>query len=96
MSPVDLVEAADKEAVSEIKRLRAFARAVMTAWPEGDLDGGALQEAAVAHGLLIPEVRAAPCAEDCACAEYRAEDEWADGVTCYRRVGWLDEEEEQR
>ena len=47
----------------EIKRLRAenatlraFARDIMAAWPDGDVDGGALQEIAVAHGLLVPPV----------------------------------------
>ena len=33
-------------------RLRDFARAVMQAWPKGGIDGGELQEIALAHGLL--------------------------------------------
>ena len=33
-------------------KLRAFAQRVMEAWPDGDVDGGELQEAAVACGLL--------------------------------------------
>jgi len=32
--------------------LRAFAQDIMRAWPEGDVDGGELQEAALRHGLL--------------------------------------------
>ena len=32
--------------------LRDFARAVMQAWPEGGIDGGELQDIALAHGLL--------------------------------------------
>lgn len=34
--------------------LRAFARDIMRAWPEGGVDGGELQEAALRHGLLEP------------------------------------------
>jgi hypothetical protein len=33
-------------------KLRAFAQDIMQAWPEGDVDGGELQEAALRHGLL--------------------------------------------
>lgn len=61
----------DELALAEAERdaLRAFAQAVMECWPMGDLDGGTLQDAAVAHGLLIPETRHEPCAEGCNCAE---------------------------
>ena len=34
--------------------LRDFARAVMKAWPEGGIDGGELQDIALANGLLRP------------------------------------------
>ena len=34
--------------------LRDFARAIMQAWPENGIDGGELQEIALAHGLLRP------------------------------------------
>ena len=34
--------------------LRDFARAVMQAWPDGGIDGGELQNIALAHGLLRP------------------------------------------
>lgn len=71
--------------------LLAFARDILASFPEGGLDGGDLQEIAVKHGLLVPETRYAPCGEDgaCSCAEYVAADEFADGVTCYRRAEWL-------
>lgn len=65
--------------------LRAFARDVMAAWPDGDVDGGALQEMAVSHGLLVPEARTEPCGDECECAGYYDQAEMADGVTCYRR-----------
>ena len=57
----------------------------MAAWPDGDVDGGALQEMAVAHGLLVPETRTEPCGDACECAGYYDQAEMVDGVTCYRR-----------
>lgn len=71
--------------------LAAFARDIMAIWPEGGLDGGDLQEIAVKHGLLVPETRHAPCGEEgaCSCAEYATPEEFAAGVTCYRRAEWL-------
>lgn len=77
---------------AEHSQLLAFAREVMECWPIGDLDGGELQEIAKKHGLLQPEMRYAPCREDgCICAEYLDDDEFTNGVTCYRKSGWLDE-----
>ncbi len=35
-------------------KLRDFAQDIMRAWPEGGVDGGELQEAALRHGLLEP------------------------------------------
>lgn len=49
--------------------LRAFAADVMEdAWPIGDVDGGALQEYAIKHGLLAETRMAEPCGEGCSCA----------------------------
>jgi hypothetical protein len=75
----------------EVERLRAFVAQVMEAWPLGDVDGGDLQDYAVKHGLLTPETRTSPCGEDgaCNCAGYYGNDEWADGITCYRRPPWM-------
>ncbi len=75
----------------EIERLRAFARDVMQAWPEGDLDGSDLQDAAVKHGLLTPEQRFEPCGEDgaCSCAGLVEHADWVEGVECFRRAEWL-------
>lgn len=71
--------------------LLAFARDILAFWPEGGLDGDELQEAAVKHGLLVPETRYAPCGEEgtCSCADYATPEEFAAGVTCYRRSGWM-------
>ena len=81
----------DELARVEIERdaLRSFAQAVMECWPMGDLDGGELHDAAVAHGLLIPETRHEPCAEGCNCAENADAQEWRLGVVCYRKTPLL-------
>jgi hypothetical protein len=71
-------------AAKEIDALRAFAQAVMEAWPIFDIDGDTLQEVAVKHGMLKPETRHEPCGETCACAEYADQSEWNDGIVCYR------------
>ncbi len=49
-----ILDAADAALASAAQRdlLRDFARAVMQAWPEGGIDGGELQDIALAHGLL--------------------------------------------
>ena len=71
--------------------LLAFARDILAFWPEGGIEGDDLQEIAAKHGLLVPEARYAPCGEEgaCSCAEYATPEEFACGVTCYRRAGWL-------
>ena len=75
---------------AESAALKLFALDVLKAWPLGDVDGGDLQEMAVKHGLLVPEKRTAVCSEEgCNCAEYYSAEEWAEGVTCYRRAEWL-------
>ena len=74
---------------SNYDALLAFAREIMSAWPEGGIEGGDLQDAAVEHGLLVPETRYAPCSEECPCAWSATEEEFAGGVVCYRRAEWL-------
>ena len=76
---------------AENETLRSFVRDIMAAWPDGDVDGGALQEIAVSHGLLVPETRTEPCGDECACAEYYSPEDMAAGVTCYRRGPLLKE-----
>jgi hypothetical protein len=71
-------------AANEIDALRAFAQAVMEAWPMFDLNGDTLQEVALKHRMLKPETRHEPCGETCSCAEYSGQSEWNDGVVCYR------------
>ena len=72
---------------AEIESLRAFSRAILECWPDGDVDGGMLQDLAVQHGLLEPQTKTMPCSkESCRCREYYASDQWVDGIICYRRT----------
>lgn len=51
--------------------LRDFAKAMVDiSFQGGDADGAHIQELALKHGLLTPEVRTKPCKGSCACAEY--------------------------
>lgn len=76
-----------QEAVNEIEGLMSFSHAMLNDWPEyGSIDGGDVQDAAVAGKLLRPEtITKIPCEEGCACAEYYGTDpeDWKD-ETCYR------------
>ncbi len=75
---------------AEGEALKRFALAMLEHWPLGEVDGGELQEEAVKHGLLVPETRTAVCSEEgCNCAEYYSAEEWAEGITCYRKAPWL-------
>ena len=80
----------------ENKKLRAFAREVMAAWPEGGIEGEDLQEIAVKHGMLAPEIRHEPCGEWCQCNSMNCldSDDWKGGVECYRRTALLTGAEE--
>lgn len=88
-----LVDAIDRLRTGD-DALRAFAQQVMKSWPEGDVDGGDLQDAAEKHGLLKPERRYEPCVPVCSCIEYHGDDEWRDGVTCYRKTPLLTREQQ--
>ncbi len=82
--------------LSENKKLRAFAREVMAAWPDGGIEGDDLQEIACRHGMLAPEIRHEPCGEWCQCngiGGYGGDD-WQRGVECYRRTALLTGREE--
>ena len=73
----------------QIAALRAFAREVLSDFPESFPDGLDLQELAIKHGLLIgTEVKERCQPEGCHCADYHGES-IADGVTCYRRAPML-------
>ena len=81
---------------AENKKLRAFAQAIMEAWPEGGIEGDDLQEIACRHGMLAPETRFEPCGEWCNCNAGVDVDggEWERGVECYRRTALLTGESE--
>ena len=74
---------------AELEKLRAFSLDVMQAWPEGDVDGGELQNAALRHGLIRAKTPAPtqPCGDGCTCAEYYGD--MSDGVTCYEKTELL-------
>ncbi len=74
----------------DVEALRTFAQAVMEAWPYGDVDGGWLQDKALELGLLEKrEDQCQPCGESCLCAESVGPEEFAQGVTCYRKTALL-------
>lgn len=78
--------------VAERDALKAFARELieLSDWPDGgDIDGFDFQDAAVKHGILIPEQRSEPCGEDCSCNAYYSDEEWKEGITCYRLAAAL-------
>lgn len=76
-------ERADR-AERRLGALQAFARDVMTSWPEGDVDGGALQDYAEKHGLIVPQEAIESCGDDCVCADYGQFP-----MTCYRKTELL-------
>ena len=80
-----------KNYLAETKKLRAFAQAIMEAWPEGGIEGDDLQEIAHRHGMLAPEIRHEPCGEWCNCNSMNSldSDDWKGGVECYRRTALL-------
>ena len=82
---------ASRRISSENKKLRAFAKAIMEAWPEGGIEGDDLQEIALKHGMLAPDTRFEPCGEWCQCNGIGGYDSdgWQRGVTCYRRTALL-------
>jgi hypothetical protein len=72
-----------KELRAKNEQLLAFAQKVLAVWPEGDLDGGALQDIAVATGLLVRrEVTSIPCGSGCFCVDYYTDGE---EIICYQR-----------
>ena len=81
----------------QIQSLAKFALGILEDWPDmGYLDGGDLQEIAVKHNILIPHIVHGPCCDNCFCSEFYGNEEWQEGVTCYRIADWLDRVVEQR
>ena len=84
-----------KAACAEIASLRGFVKELfeLADWPDGgDIDGFDFQDTAVKFGVLETEQRTEPCGESCNCAEYYSDDEWQDGITCYRIAAALTKE----
>jgi hypothetical protein len=88
----DAMEAATVAAAyaEENAKLRAFAQEIMEAWAEGSgLDGRQMQDVATKHGILRQETMHEPCGKFCNCDDHRSQDEWIDGVVCYRETALL-------
>lgn len=64
---------------------KAFALAVMEAWPDGGIEGPDLEELAAKHNLLVPVIRFAACGVGCTCADNVDDAEFANGVKCFVR-----------
>ena len=79
------------EEISNDQKMKSFILALLDEfYPEcGDIDGGTFQDLAEKHGVLIPEIRHEPCGEFCNCAQLCYDEEWQEGVTCYRAAEWL-------
>lgn len=60
-------------------RYISLIRAIVRSWPDGDLDGGELQELAYQHGILERREVTEPCGDACRCADYGDFP-----ATCYR------------
>lgn len=78
--------------LKELSSLKSFVRDLidLADWPEGgDIDGFDFQDLCVKHGLLLPEVRREPCGENCSCNSYYSDEEWEEGITCYRLALFL-------
>ena len=78
---------------AENAKLKGFARDILADWPETAPDEPEIQDLAIKHGLLVAKAvkPTEPCGEDCACAEYFTEREWAEGVECFERVAFIKE-----
>jgi hypothetical protein len=90
--PAPALEALYEKSTAETDQLRGFARRVMQAWPEGDIEGFDLQDAAVEFGLLATKnpPPTESCGEGCTCAEYfNAEEFSSGGVLCFHRTELL-------
>lgn len=64
--------------------LKAFALAIMDDWPDLHVDSWDVFDIAEKHGILVPETRFKPCGDNCNCAEYYDDSDWARGQACYR------------
>lgn len=64
---------------------KAFAIAVMSGWPENDIDlsdGIELQDLAEKHGMLVAKEMQEPCGEGCYCSQEVGDSYFP--LTCYR------------
>ena len=77
------------QVIAERDALRAFAQDVMRSWPEGYIQGDTLQESAEKAGLIAPKTVHGPCGDGCECRWHCSNDDFRDGVICYRKTALL-------
>ena len=85
--------------MTQLNSLKAFVKELfdMADWPiGGGLDAYDFQDSAVKYGVLVPEQRFSPCGEDCNCQEYYGDDEFKNGITCYRLAPYFSSDAELR
>lgn len=76
----------------ENKKLRAFANEVLSVPIDADpYSIYELKKIAATHGLIQFSIVNEPCA-DCTCSEYFDDDEFIDGVWCFRKTELLSDE----
>lgn len=77
--------------MSNEQKMKDFINALLKEYyPDlGDIDGGTFQDIAEQHGILIAEIRHQPCGEFCNCNEVVYDEEWLEGVKCFRPANWL-------
>lgn len=77
--------------MSNEQKMKDFINALLKEYyPDlGDIDGGTFQDIAEQHGILIAEIRHQPCGEFCNCNEVVYDEEWIEGVKCFRPANWL-------
>ena len=80
--------------MSDIDKLRGFAKEIMDCWSDGPgvIDVMDIQDMAVKHGLLLPEMRHSSCETDtnyCSCSEFVTTKEFKAGVECFRKTKLL-------
>lgn len=81
--------------MTHTKQMKDFIKELLeNFYPDcADIDGGDFQDIAEKHGILIQTIRHEPCGEPCVCNEMCSDEEWKEGVSCYKAADWLYDDE---